>query len=109
MPARGRRHLITIEAPTTTPDAAGQLIATWRFVHNAYAEIQPIAGSERIRAGENIGALTHRVRLHYIEGVNRTMRLRFGLPPNERILHINSLTVPDERRRQMDLLCEELV
>lgn len=105
MPARGRRHLITIETPTTTPDAAGQLIATWRGIHNVYAEIQPIAGSERIRAGENIGALTHRVRLPYIEGVNRTMRLRFG----ERIFHINSLTVPDERRRQMDLLCEELV
>ena len=103
MGANGRRHRVVIEQATGTPDAAGQLIPTWRTFADADAQIDPIASSERIRAGEQIGVLTHRVRLPFIDGVTRDMRLRFG----SRVLNIHSITVPGERRRELDLLCEE--
>ena len=106
MPATGRRHRVAIEqARDRTPNASGQLIPTWRTFADAYAEIQPLASSEKLRATELSANLTHRVRLNYIAGVDHTMRIRFGT----RILSINSITNPNERNRSLELLCEELL
>lgn len=110
MPARGRRHRVVIEhSPTKEPNAEGQLIDTWRTHADAYAEIIPLGSSEKLRASELYGNITHRVRLPYIRGLDRTMRIRFANAERsaDRFLNIKSITNMREQNRQLDLLCEE--
>lgn len=105
MSARGRRHRVVIEAATDTPDTTGQLIPTWRVYADAYAEIRPLDGAERLRNGEAFAAVTHRMRLPFIRGVTHQMRARF----QDRVLNFLSVTNPEERNRELQVLAQEVI
>ncbi len=97
------RHRVILQAPQETADGGGGASVTWTDVAVVWAEIAPLRGTERLRAGQLEAALTHRVTIRYRAGVTPEMRVAFG----NRLFNIRAVIDPGERRRRLDLLCEE--
>ena len=78
--------------------------ARWRIDDaTVWAAIEPLKGSERLRAEQLENPVTHRVSIRHRAGVTPKMRIKFGT----RILNIRAVIDPEERNRSLELLCEE--
>ncbi|HWJ72113.1 MAG TPA: phage head closure protein [Kaistia sp.] len=88
-------HRITIEQAAQSADGAGGSIASWSPLAAVWAAIEPVravgdTGSDRLGS-----AITHRVTIRHRTDVMAGMRIRH----RGRLLAINTVTDPDERRR----------
>ncbi|GGH13890.1 tail protein [Alsobacter metallidurans] len=98
------RRRLTLEAPTETPDGAGGVRRTFAAVAQVWGRIDPVGGEDDIRAGALGQSVTHRIALRWRAGVDASRRLRLGT----RLFLIRSVWDPDERRRRLVCLCEEV-
>jgi SPP1 family predicted phage head-tail adaptor len=98
------RTRLVLEAPVETPDGAGGVTRAYGPAAMLWARIEPLRGDEEIRAGSLGQAISHRIALRWRAGVDASMRLRQGA----RVFVIRSAWDPDERRRQIVCLCEEI-
>ena len=100
------RHPITIEQPQLTRDTTGEAMETWVDFARVRAAIEPLAGRELFLAQQVNATLSHRVTLRYLAGVLPTMRVRYGT----RVLLIAAPPInKNERNRELELLCTEVV
>ena len=99
------RHHITFQSPINTNDGMGGVTVSWEDEFNAWAEIDPPKGREYFAAGEKQTEITTRVRVRYRSGIVGSWRVKFGT----RIFDINSIIDPDERHRELILMCVESV
>jgi len=85
--------------------ASGEEIDNWADWKKAWASIKTSGGSESFYNPQLVAMSTHKLKLHYMSGINPLMRVRWGV----RILDI--VHVDDSRRRQGELylLCQERV
>ena len=100
------RERVRIERESRTPDAGGGAQASWTPLGHAptvWARVEPIAGTELVQAMRLQARVTHRVTMRWRGDVTAAMRLVWGA----RSLNIRAVTNPDERRRYLELLCEE--
>jgi SPP1 family predicted phage head-tail adaptor len=103
-PLGGMRHRLWLEAPVETADEAGGVRRSFAAVAAMWGALRPLRAEEGRTAGSPGQTLTHRVELHWRAGVDAGMRLRAG----SRVLAIRSVVDPQERRRRLVCLCEEI-
>lgn len=99
------RHRITIQQLTRYDDNAGGYTETWNAVAIVWADVYPLKGQERYDAQQVLASLSHRVTIRYRAGVEPSMRLQYG----NRTLNIESTIDPEERHRELILMCSEVV
>lgn len=100
------RERVTLQSATRTADAGGGAAVTWSpLAHGAtvWARVTPLSGSEALQAMRLQARVTHLVTMRWRDDVTAAMRLVWGA----RVLNIRAVTNPDERRRYLELLCEE--
>jgi SPP1 family predicted phage head-tail adaptor len=96
---------VTIKDKVVARDTYGEEDVTWTDVAAVWAEILPIRGREYLEMDQAQADVTHRVYLRWRTGIEPTMRLYFG----SRVLQIESVIRPEERRVGLELICKELV
>lgn len=74
-------------------------------IATVYASIEPLTGSEILRAGQLDSNITHRIRIRYYPGVTPRWQVKYGT----RQFDINSVADIEERHIQMELMCTELI
>ena len=99
------RHKITIQAKGITQNEFGEPVETWSDVATVWASVQPLAGREYFQAQQVKADITLRVRMRYRSGIQPAMRLLF----ESRVFEIQAVIDPDERHRELELLCAEKV
>lgn len=100
------RHRIMIEAESQTSDGGGGMSNPWAApitVAKVWAAIQPLRGTERLRAQQLEESITHRITLRYRADIRPSHRVNF----KGRIFNIRSVTNVEERNRWLELMCEE--
>lgn len=103
MQAGRLRHQISIQIKTTVSDGMGGFTATWGDETTVWAEIDPPKGREFFASGQTQSEITTRIRIRYLSGVTPAKRVRF----KSRYFDINSVVNPDERNRELILMCVE--
>lgn len=101
------RHRVTIERATAAQDAYGQSIKTWTTAGKRWASIQPVNANERMFARKANEVVSHILQLRWDSdlGVSPTDRVSF----DGRTFQIEAVLNLDERRRIMELHCQEVV
>jgi SPP1 family predicted phage head-tail adaptor len=97
------RHRIVLQSAGEAADGGGGFTVTWGDVATLWAAIEPLKGSERLRAQQLETPVTHRVTIRHRAGVTAKMRVKFG----SRAFNIRAVIDPQERGRTLELLCEE--
>lgn len=100
------RHKVTLQDLGTRSDDGfgGGTIATVDTA-DVWASIEPLTGQERLQAGQFDTSITHRIRMRYYPGLRPHWQVKFGT----RVFDIKSVADLEERRREVELMCEELV
>jgi SPP1 family predicted phage head-tail adaptor len=99
------RHQVYLQGLTRTEDEGGGGAEVWGDdAGPIWAEVRPLSGNEALRAMQAEATVTHQVTMRYRPGVTTGMRIRFGT----RYLDIRRVIDPEERRVELQLLCEEL-
>jgi SPP1 family predicted phage head-tail adaptor len=105
MKAGKLRHKITIQKTTQTADSIGGIIDSWSTFATVWAHIEPLKGKETLQ-GEQISTdLFLRITIRYLSGLTAKMRISW----NSRTFDIKSISNLDERNREMELLCVEVL
>ena len=97
------RERVVIQAGAGAADGYGGRTSDWSAVATVWAEVAPIGGRERAQAEQLEGVVTHRVTIRHRTDVTAAHRLLWG----SKALNVRAVTNPDQRRRYLDLLCEE--
>lgn len=105
MKAGDLRHRITIQRLVLAPDEYGQPVEYWQDVATCWAAVEPLRGRELFVAQQAQSEVTTRVRLRYRAGITPDMRVLFGA----RVLEILYVIDPEERHRELQLLCREVI
>ncbi len=104
LPLGAMRARLVLEAPSETPDGAGGVTRTFVARSALWARIEPLSAQERLVADSAGQVLTHRITLRWRAGLDAAMRWRSGA----RLFAIRTVMDPDERRRTLVCLCEEI-
>jgi SPP1 family predicted phage head-tail adaptor len=96
---------ITIESFTTEKNEFGEDDRTWSKFLKASAKIEPLMGRELELARAVVETVTHKVTIRYRDGINSTMRVRYG----DRLLGIGAAINVEELGIAMILYCTEEV
>ena len=99
-----KRRLIVIQEAVETQAADGSVVQTWTDYSVLWAEILPVTGRESFTAQTESSTVTYKVRTRYVSGITTKMRVAVG---DERVLDIEAVIDPDERNRELLLLCSE--
>ena len=97
---------------TREDDGTGGGSIPWDDVYtDVPASIEPLSGNELLRAEQFEASMTHRVRTRYYPNVRPSYRFTFRdeAAERERVLDIKTVIDPEERHRELELMCEELV
>lgn len=108
MPAGRRLHWVTLSNPgTPTSDGDGGWTQTPVVLAQVRAAIDPAAARnlESLAAGTIISQATHVVNVPYMAGVTTETVLTFGT----REFHVLGVVNPEERNRELNLMCVETV
>jgi len=96
--------LATVQTPTESTNSIGEPELAWSTFATRWIAILPLSGNETINAMANEGAVTHRVRMRYTNGLKPKMRLT----ADGRTFEIMS-AVERGRREEHELLVSEVV
>lgn len=98
------RNLVTLQAATRTDlEGGGWEEGPPVDVATIWAAIEPLEGSERLRAMQVSASLSHRIRIRYRDDVTAKNRIVYGA----RIFNITAVIDPNERHEELHLLAEE--
>lgn len=98
-------HVVHIQHHTVTRDVFGAEVRTWATVATIRASIDPLSGREYFQAAQAQAETTHKLTIRWYEGLTTKHRILFGT----RILEIQSVLVPEEKRQWMVLMCKEQI
>jgi SPP1 family predicted phage head-tail adaptor len=101
----GLRHRITFQTNTPVFNSFGEAVDTYTDAFTVWSEIDPNQASRYVQAKQANADVSGVIHIRYRAGVLPTMRILFGA----RILKIQSIIIPDERRKQIDILYKELL
>ncbi len=97
------RFKVTLQSATRTTDDGGGAAVAWSNDGTLWANITPISGKEDYRQSQVQDSITHRIKVRYKSSIETKDRLKFG----SRFFNIKSVINVDERKKYMELLCEE--
>ena len=99
------RHRVTIEKKIVTIDAYGDEVVSWAEVATVWAAVEPLSGREFLEGRRQENEINHRIRIRYRQGLTPSMRVVWG----PRAFDIESVIERESRRREMWLMCREIV
>jgi SPP1 family predicted phage head-tail adaptor len=106
MKAGQLRKRIDIEQQALTADGGGGDTESWSALASGiYADVEPLSGRELFQAQQVNDELSHRVTIRYYPGVTSKMRVKYGA----RVLLIESIIDLEEKHRQVQLMCREVI
>ena len=107
MQAGELRHRVTIQAivASTGDNMGGQTVSRYDDVMTVWAGIDPPKGREYFGAGQTQSETVTRVRIRYRPDITTVNRIKFG---STRYFDINAVINPDERNRELILMCIEV-
>lgn len=98
-----RRRLV-LETPVATPDGLGGATQDFEVVAALWGQVEWLSGGEHWRMGRPEQVASHRVTLRWRAGLDAGQRLRDG----ERIFDIRAVVDPEDGRRRLICLVEEV-
>lgn len=106
MQAGRLRRRLDFESPATTKDSFGEVAeAPWALETTLWGSIEPLIGRELLQAQQVQAAVTHRVRVRYDSTIGPDMRIAYG----SRSFEILAVMNPEERNRELEIMCKELL
>lgn len=99
-----RKFRLTIESYDVGSELEGRP-GEWREVGRVFAEITPLSGREYLQAQQMQASVTHRIRSEYLAGMTARMRLTHGT----RVFSVASVVNVDEKCRELEWMCTEVV
>ena len=113
------KHRIKLQNPVITRDAHGgftpvqhndMTIANWTDIASAQAYIEPLRGRQYFEAQQVNSEVTHKVKLRYCADVMADIKPKSTrLLYNNRAFKIETAYSPRELKREIELLCVEVV
>jgi len=97
------RHVITIQSLSATADDLGGLTSRTVFADNVRASVAALQGRELYKAQQVVAEVTHMIDIRWMAGVQAKMTILF----NGRLFEIVAVLNPDERTKELHLLCLE--
>lgn len=98
------RRKIIIQQQTSTQDGYGGTVKTWTDVATVWASVEPLDGREFFAAQQVNSEVTTRIKLRYLAGVVSKMRIVHGTKTYD----ILSVIDPEERHKELQVMCKEL-
>lgn len=108
MKAGDLRHRIVIEQVAITQDTYGGMTEAWSTVtgcSSVPAAVEPLRGKEFFDSRQTVADVDIRVRIRYRSGIIPRMRVKFG----SRYFDIKATICPDERKKELQLMCLETI
>jgi len=99
------RHPIEIQYDNGSQNSFGQQIPDWTKLVDWHASIEPLQGNELWRAQQVNAEVSHRVRMRYRASITPRNRIVF----DSRNFDILAVLNHDEKNRELELLCKEVV
>lgn len=103
------RRRLTIQRASSTANSLGEPVQSWTTLYSAWGSVDAVSAQERFASGsqQELATVTHRIRLRYRDDkvIKPTDRVSF----DSKVFDIESAVDPDGRRRELLLLCRELV
>jgi SPP1 family predicted phage head-tail adaptor len=93
----------------TAANDLGGLSGWTTFASNVRCSITALQGRELYKAQQMVGEVTHQIKMRWLAGVNSDMSMQFAGPDGteNRYFKIQSVSNPDERTKELHLLCIE--
>lgn len=102
------RWRIGLQRFTSSRDGYGQETRTWSTLATYWGSIRTPTGREALNAAQQKAELTHVVTLRWT-GESTTITPKDQLSYKGRLFAITWINNVDERNRQLDIYCQELV
>lgn len=102
MLAQRLRHKVALQAQATSVDAYGGNVGAWSTEAEVFAAIEPISGTEAVKAGQNVGEQLTRIVIRYRPDVTPQHRIVWGSV----VFQILSVACRDEARRWIEMVCK---
>lgn len=98
------RHRVTLQKHESYQDDELNWVTGWNDHVTVWAKILGLRGKEIIEAGASSVKITNRIYIRYRDGIDETMRIKFGDRYFE-IVHVNNL---EERNVEIEILANEV-
>lgn len=105
MRAGDLRHQVTIQQFESIDDGGGGHEEVWTDLTTVWGSVEPLNGKERYDAQQIQATLSHKIRIRYYPNLKPSMRVKF----ETRVFNILSIINFEERNRELQLMCEELI
>lgn len=100
------RHRVTIQRAKEAQNSFGEPVLEWQDVGKVWARVEDLSGREYFAARQvAVAEVTTRVTIRWRDDVKPSMRILAG----SRVLDVRSVIDPDGRRRELQLMCREVV
>jgi len=99
------RRRITIQQQSSIQDSYGEPVNTWTDIATVWASVNPINGREFFAGMQVKSEITTRITIRYLSTVKSSMRAIY----RDITYDIQSVIDLNERHREMELMCRELV
>ncbi len=97
------RHRVTLQSPTETRTATGDVVVAWVTEDTVWAAVEPLTGSEYLAVNQIQNDVSVRIVIRAYTGVVPAWRVVFG----DRTYLIEAVLNEDERNAYMQLMCVE--
>lgn len=97
---------MTLQTTTQTRGSDyGDVVDTWADTAQMWANIEPLVGREFFDGHVTQAVVSHRITIPYRDSVIPKQRISWS----GRLFDIETVIRPEERRKEMQLMCRELV
>ena len=104
-PGKLRHRIIIQKQEESSKDGYGALVENWSDFKTVWSSVEPLVGRELFAAQKINAETTIRVKMRYVAGITSKMRVVYGT----RIFDILAPIDPEERHRELHLMCKELI
>lgn len=99
------RHRVALQTVTETRDAVGGIVSGWATTVTLWAAVEPLRGREFFQARAEQAGVDTRIRIRYRAGVVPKQRITW----DGHTYDIEAVIEPDSRRRELHLMCSEVL
>jgi SPP1 family predicted phage head-tail adaptor len=96
---------VQLQEATETQDGYGAVVKGWATTATPWGEVKDLSGREFFAAQQENAEVTTRIRMRYRAGVMPKMRAI----ANGRTFDILAVLDPEGRKRELHLMCKEVV
>jgi SPP1 family predicted phage head-tail adaptor len=95
---------VTIQYPSTTPDAYGQPVVGFVTLATVWAAVEPLSGGLLFASKQSQSEITLKVTIRYLASVEENMQIVYGA----HTYIILYLIDPEMQHVSLELMCKEL-